>query len=106
MLGTVTYSHAELTSILDSAGGLNGLVALAHQLIAARLNEVKNGSLPAGVAVCVRDADALIGSLVVPPRGTDFLDPSATAALTTCLTNYNQGAAGVGSCPPPDPGLD
>jgi hypothetical protein len=105
-LGSVTYFDLQLGCILGTPANGNGLVALAHQLIAAKLNEAKNGSLPPSVAACVADADALIGGLVIPPIGTDFLDPSAIAALTTCLANYNEGAVGPGSCGEPDPGLD
>jgi len=105
-LGTVTYSDLQLGCILGTPANGNGLVALAHQLIAAKLNAAKNGSLPASVATCVADADALIGGLVIPPIGTDFLDPSATSALITCLANYNEGAVGPGSCGELDPGLD
>lgn len=99
-LGAVTYLDVYLTCILGWPANGNGLVALAHQLIAAKLNEAKNGSLPASVGTCVSDADALIGGLVIPPVGTDFLDPTATDALTRCLANYNEGAVGPGACAP------
>jgi hypothetical protein len=105
-LGTETYQDVQLTCILNSPANGNGLVALAHQLIAAKLNQAKIGSLPPNVATCVGDADALIGGLVIPPIGTDFLDPSATTTLTQCLANYNEGAVGPGSCGEPDPGPD
>jgi hypothetical protein len=105
-LGTVTYSDAQLVCILGIPANGNGLIALAHQLIAAKLNAAKNGSLPPSIAACVADTDALIGGLVISPVGTDFLDPSATSALITCLANYNEGAVGPGSCGEPDPGLD
>jgi hypothetical protein len=105
-LGSVTYFDLQLGCILGTPANGNGLIELAHQLIAAKLNAAKNGSVPASVATCVADADALIGGLVIPPVGIDFLDPSATSALTTCLANYNEGAVGPGSCGEPDPGED
>src|SRR5439155_14965889 len=105
-LGTVIYPDTRLACILDTAAGDNGLIALAHQLIAAKLNAAKNGSVPASTATCISDADALIGDLVIPPLGFGFLDPSATSALTSCLANYNEGAVGPGACLPPASGFD
>ena len=105
-LGGVPYTDGQLVCILSTPASDNGLIALAHQLIAAKLNAAKNGSLPPSVATCVADADALIGGLLIPPVGGGFLDPSAVSALTTCLKNYNEGAVGPGSCSPIDPGLD
>ena len=102
-LGTVTYTPGQLRCFLDTPANDNGLTALAHQLIAAKLNVARNGDAPASVAACINDADALIGSLVV---GRDFLDMSATAALTACLASYNEGAIGPGACVPPDDGGD
>jgi len=92
-LGTVTYSEAQLVTILSQPVKGNGLVSLAKQLIAAKLNQANGASVPAGVAAAIVQADALIGGLVAPPVGTGFLDPSATSALTTILDNYNNGLA-------------
>lgn len=97
-LGTVTYTDAELCSILNTPADGNGLIALAHQLISAKFNRALNGAAPASVASCIADADALIGGLVIPPVGADFLPSSAASALTTCLTNYNEGVSGPGPC--------
>jgi hypothetical protein len=105
-LGTVEYPAFQAACVLRTPATGNGLIELAHQLIAAKLNVAKNGAPPASIAACIADADALIGSLVVPPIGTDFLDPSATSALTSCLASYNEGAVGPGSCGEPDPGPD
>jgi len=92
-LGTVSYSEAQLVTILSEPVKGNGLVSLAKQLIAAKLNQASGASVPAGVAAAIVQADALIGGLVAPPVGTGFLDPSATSALTTILDNYNNGLA-------------
>jgi hypothetical protein len=72
-------------------------------LIAAKLNVAKNKALgynpPAAVATAITQADALIGALVIPPVGKGTLKTSATAALVTTLTNFNEGkVAGVPHC--------
>lgn len=96
-LGTVTYDQAQLLSILNTPASGNGLIALAHQLIAAKLN-IAAGADGTAAAQCIADADALIGGLVIPPVGSGYLAPSATSGLITCLTNYNEGATGPGHC--------
>jgi hypothetical protein len=96
-LGTVSYTQLELLAIFGSPASGNGLISLAHQLIAAKLN-IANGSDPTVVAACVAAADALIGNLVVPPVGSGSLAPSTTSSLTGCLTSYNEGATGPGHC--------
>jgi hypothetical protein len=97
ILGTVSYTDLELQSIFDTPAGGNGLIALAHQLIAAKLN-VANGADDTAVASAIEAADALIGGLVVPPVGAGFLAPSTTSALTGTLASYNEGATGPGHC--------
>jgi hypothetical protein len=96
-LGTVYYTDLQLCSILNTPAGGNGLIALAHQLIATKFN-VANGADDTDVAASIAAADALIGSLVVPPVGSGSLAPSATSALVTALANYNEGATGPGHC--------
>jgi hypothetical protein len=97
MLGTVLYMPSQLLDIFNTPAAGNGLIALAHQLIAAKLN-VANGADATAVAQAISDADALIGALVVPPIGAGFLAPSVTGALITALTNYNEGGTGPGHC--------
>jgi len=70
---------------------------LAHQLIAAKLN-IAAGADGSAVSGAIAAADALIGDLVVPPVGTDTLQPADTGALTTTLANFNEGATGPGHC--------
>jgi hypothetical protein len=97
-LGTVTYTKAQLLQILVGwAVRGNGLISLAHQLIAAKLN-IADGANPAEVATAVAEADALIGALVVPPVGTASLAPSMTSALTQALDDYSNGLSGPGHC--------
>ncbi len=97
MLGTVNYTQAQLSSIFGQAVMGNGLVSLAHQLIAAKLN-IANGADPTDAASAIASADALIGSLVVPPVGGGSLNPSATSTLTQTLDDYNNGVTGPGHC--------
>ena len=96
-LGTVSYTQDQLLDILDRSVQGNGLVSLAHQLIAAKLN-VANGAFPNDIAQTILDADALIGSRVVPPIGGGFLSPSSVSALTEMLDDYNNGVIGPGHC--------
>jgi hypothetical protein len=105
-VGTVPYAEGLASCVLETPANGNGLIALAHQLIAAKLNVARLGAAPSSIQNCISDADALIGGLIVPPIGTGFLDPSATSALTSCLASYNEGAVGPGACLPPDPGED
>jgi hypothetical protein len=89
MLGNRLYSPAELLSILQQnpvAG--NGLIALSHQLVSAKLN-IANGVDGSSIASAIAAADALIGSLVVPPVGSGALAPSQTGALTQALDDFN-----------------
>ena len=96
-LGTVSYTQAELLSILNTPSGGNGLLILAHQLIAAKLN-IANGADPSFVSAVIASGDATIGSLVVPPVGSDFLDPSSTSADAHSLDDWNNGITGPGHC--------
>jgi hypothetical protein len=93
-LGSTTYSKAQLLDILNQPVVGNGLISLAYQLIAAKLN-IANGANGATVTTTIADADALIGALVVPPVGSGSLQPSDTGALTTALEAFN---AGVNHC--------
>ena len=95
-LGTVTYTKAQLISILNTPVGGNGLISLSYQLIAAKLNIASGASVPPDVSSAIAAADALIGGLVVPPVGSGFLSPSATDTLTTTLDTYNNGLAAGG----------
>jgi len=96
-LGTTFYTQAELLQILGTPAEGNGLIFLAHQLIAAKLN-VASGATPPGTLIA--DADALIDGLVVPPIGAGFLDPSVASPLTDDLDTYNNGLSGVPHCDP------
>jgi len=96
-LGSVNYTADQLLTILGTPASGNGLISLAHQLIATKLN-IAAGADPTVIMADVEAADALIGSLVVPPIGTGSLRASITSGLTTALANYNEGATGPGHC--------
>ncbi len=90
-LGTVTYSKAQLLSILGTPVEGNGLISLAHQLIAAKLNRAAGTTVPASVATAITDADAMIGNRVIPPVGSGFLSTSSVDSVKTTLDIYNNG---------------
>ena len=98
-LGTTTYTQTQLLNILKQPVKGNGLVSLAHQLIAAKLN-VANGASGAVIAASIASADTTIGSLVVPPVGNGSLSTSSVCSLVSALDQYNNGLAtgGPGHC--------
>jgi len=99
-LGNRSYNQQELQSILEQPVRGNGLVSLAHQEIAAKLN-IANGAHGSCIAQTLAEADALIGNLVIPPVGSGFLQPSSYGRT---LTSYNQGSLCAPSCElPPQP---
>jgi hypothetical protein len=100
-LGTVNYTAAQLCAILNEPTAGNGLVSLAHQLIAAKLN-IANGADGSAVAATIAAADAQIGGLVIPPVGAGYLTPASTSGKTQTLDDFNNGIIGPGHCPPTD----
>jgi hypothetical protein len=98
-LGDVVYTQEQLLSIFNLEVSGNGLVSLAHQLIAAKLN------VACGVpgTDCIAEADALIGPLVVPPVGSGYLDTAITSPLVECLTAFNESMTPPGYELPCDP---
>ena len=97
-LGTVSYSAAQLLLIFGQPAAGNGLISMAHQLIATKLNIAQGATPPASVLAAIASADALIGIRVVPPIGAGSLTPASTSALTGTLDNFNQGITGPGHC--------
>jgi hypothetical protein len=75
-LGNVIYSKAQLLLIFDTPAAGNGLISLAHQLIAAKLNIAAGAIAPSLVLGAISTADALIGNKIVPPIGSGFLSPA------------------------------
>ena len=79
-LGNVTYTQQQLLDILHEPVRGNGLLILAHQLIAAKLN-IAAGADPSCIEGTIAEADALIGDLVIPPVGDGYLAPREAAPL-------------------------
>jgi cysteine-rich repeat protein len=98
MLGSVQYSQAQLLSIFGQPVKGNGLVALAHQLCAAKLN-VANGTYAGDINDEIAAADALIGNRKPPPVGSGWLSTSSTSALVDKLDEFNN----LGECWPDSP---
>ena len=96
-LGNVTYNKQQLLSILNSSVRTNGLVSLAHQEIAAKLN-IANGGDGNCIQQTLAQADALIGNLVIPPVGNGFLSPHATSSYVSTLSQYNEGFLCAPAC--------
>lgn len=99
-LGTVLYTANELLQILGQPAQGNGLVFLAHQLIAVELN-IESGADPSSVQASRDAAHALIGNLVIPPIGGGFISPAQASPLTQILDDYNNGIIGPGHCAVP-----
>ena len=103
LLGTASYTQAELLSIFTTPAAGNGILSLAHQLITAKLN-ICNGSEPTNILTTVAAADALISDLVIPSIGVGFLSPGSTGGFTNTLDNFNNGKIpGVVDCLQPVP---
>jgi hypothetical protein len=99
-LGNVTYNQQQLLSILNQPVRGNGLISLAYQEIAAKLN-IATGADASCIQQTLAAADALIGNLVIPPVGNGFLQPTS---LERTLEQYDQGSLCVPSCElPPQP---
>lgn len=90
-LGNLTYTDSQLCAILNQPVKGNGLLSLAHQLIAAKLN-VATGTAPNPTAT-IAQADLLIGNLSIPPSGAGWLDPNLTGPFTSLLDMFNNGDA-------------
>jgi hypothetical protein len=76
-----------LLSILHQPVNHNGLVQLAYQEIAAKLN-IASGADGNCIEQTLSAVDALIGDLVIPPVGNGYLRPSV---YVPTLTSYNEG---------------
>lgn len=98
-LGTVLYDQSQLLQILREKVKGNGLVSLAKQLIAAKLNIASGSLVPPGVQDAIDSADAQIDGLVIPPIGGGSLRPNITGPNREILADYNNGLSdGPASC--------
>jgi hypothetical protein len=96
-LGNVTYTQQQLLDILHEPVRGNGLLILAHQLIAAKLN-IAAGADPSCIQETIAAADALIGDLVIPPVGNGYLSPRDAAHLAGILGQFNEGGMCAPAC--------
>jgi len=96
-LGNTTYTQDQLLAILHQPVRGNGILILAHQEIAAKLN-IANGADGSCIQQTLADADALIGNLVIPPIGNGYLRPRDAAPLAGILGDYNEGNLCAPSC--------
>src|SRR5204863_60552 len=89
-LGNVIYDRGELQFIMDESIGNNGLIAVAQEEIAAKLN-IANGAHFDCIAETVTDVDVLIGNLVIPPIGSGFIPLGNVQGYVNQLAQYNKG---------------
>ena len=90
VVGKTTYTKDQLLTIFEEPVRGNGLVSLVHQLIAAKLN-ILSGATCTTATDAIRQADNLIGPLLVPPVGSGVLPLSTTSVLTQVLEDFNEG---------------
>jgi hypothetical protein len=90
----------EMQWILHQPVEGNGLVNLARQEIAAKLN-IANGAQGSCINQTLTDSDHLIGNLVIPPVGFGRLPPSRVSGEVDTLGRYNQGALCAPRCTGP-----
>ena len=93
MLGSQTYTKAELLNILNNSGSGDASMILAVQLIAAKLN-IANGSDPTPVASTITHADTLLsmfsGKLPYKVKSSSSIGQMMVNDGNT-LNSYNNG---------------
>jgi hypothetical protein len=103
-VGGMIYTQAQLLAIFNTPAAGNGLLSMAHQLIAAKLNVAYGATPGAVVQAQINAADALIsgscGGDKIPPIGTCYIHPGTTSSHTDNLDTFNNGNAGVPHCGP------
>lgn len=98
ILGGILYTKAQLLAILQQPAQGNGLIFLAHQMIAMELNVLNGATLPLTQSTALANAHALINGLVIPPVGAGHIPPGQASGLTQTIDQYNNGLTGVGHC--------
>ncbi|MCC3156650.1 hypothetical protein LJ737_05335 [Hymenobacter sp. 15J16-1T3B] len=96
-LGGTTYTRTQLLAILNTPVRGNGLVALAYQLIAAKLN-LANGSDGSVISADLAAADAMFVGKNMAADPLPSVPTSQTSTLTARLDDYNNGVIGPGHC--------
>jgi hypothetical protein len=93
VLGSQTYTKAELLNILHTPVGGDASLNLAHQLIAAKLN-IAAGSDPTPIASTIAHADSLLamfsGRLPYHVAPSSSIGQMMVSDANT-LDNYNNG---------------
>jgi hypothetical protein len=87
-LGASLYTQSQLLQILTTPAAGNGALALAHQLIAAKLNVAYGASARA----CIAAADLLLsgcGASKLAPLGICSLALTTATSSTQCLDDFN-----------------
>jgi len=95
-LGT-GYSYYEMLWMVPKGG--NAYIILAHQYIAAEMNQLNGASVPPEVASAMDAAGELLvnyqGDLKIPKKGDDR---ALAIELYSLLDDYNNGLVGPGHC--------
>jgi hypothetical protein len=97
-LGNVIYTKTQLLAIWNKPAAGNGLISMAHQLMAAKLNVIAGAIPPSSVVGAISTADALIGNKIVPPVGAGYIAPSTSSHLTDDLEEFNTEESGEINC--------
>lgn len=97
-LGSIVYTKTQALQIFNLPAAGNGLISLAHQLIAAKLNVAGGAVAPALISSAIATADALIGTKIVPSIGAGFIAPSFTSHLNDTLEEFNDTEKDHPSC--------
>ncbi len=88
-VGNIIYTKTQLLAIMNQPAQGNGLVSLAHQLIAAKLNVLSGAVAPAAITTAIATADAMVGNRIIPPVGAGFISPMVTSNLNDVLESFN-----------------
>jgi hypothetical protein len=103
-IGGVTYTEDELLVIFGTAPKGDASLILAHQLIAALLNEAAVPNPPAAVAQAIANAQAWMAANMDADGRLPYGTPSGSdagnqaTALSSTLDGFNSGQAGVPHC--------
>lgn len=89
-LGNVTYTKDECITIMAEGNSNNGLIIVAEQQIAAKLNVLSQAGHDC-VDAAIEQVDMIVGDLVVPPFGDGFIPVGNVLGFATELEHYNKG---------------
>jgi len=103
-IGGVTYTQQELLTILRTAPGGDASLILAHQLIAAMLNQLNGAGMPPAITQAINDAQAWMAANKGTNAGLPYGISASSAAgaqavaLSETLDQFNNGLAGPPHC--------